>query len=296
LLNKGNQMLVAIVGVGEVGRCYTEALHKAGFELLLCDIKPLPAAEQIASSRGLVIHRSIGNWISSADWVISCVPGSEARKVAHQCVELLPAGAAIADVTTASPDDKRSSADYASKRAIRFVDSAIMGAIAASKERTPLLACGDGAQEFQSVARRMGAPIQVMQGASAGDAISLKMLRSVFTKGMEALCVEMLTAAEKRGLREQLYNVLSDIDKSGLRSFMEMLVRTHVVHAKRRAHEVAEAERQLALAGVPSLVLPGVTSRFLATASSLEKRPLPVPEPTVDQALQWLLADSDARG
>ena len=27
-------MLVAIVGVGEVGRCYAEALHKAGFELL----------------------------------------------------------------------------------------------------------------------------------------------------------------------------------------------------------------------------------------------------------------------
>jgi hypothetical protein len=122
------------------------------------------------------------------------------------------------------------------------------------------------------------------------------MLRSVFTKGMEALCVEMLTAAEKRGLREQLYNVLSDIDKSELRSFIEMLVRTHVVHAKRRAHEVAEAERQLALAGVPSLVLPGVESRFLATISSLEKRPLPVPEPTVDEALQWLLADGGARG
>src|SRR5271169_5631363 len=129
-----------------------------------------------------------------------------------------------------------------------------------------------------------------MPGASAGDAISLKMLRSVFTKGMEALCVEMLIAAEKRGLREQLYDVLSDIDKSGLRSFMETIVRTHVVHAKRRAHEVAEAERQLALVGVPSLVLPGVASRFLATVSALEKRPLTVPEPTIDEALQWFLA------
>jgi 3-hydroxyisobutyrate dehydrogenase-like beta-hydroxyacid dehydrogenase len=210
-------------------------------------------------------------------------------------LDLLPAGSALADVTSASPDDKRSSAEYASKRSIRFVDTAIMGAIAASKARTPLLACGDGAQEFQTVARKMGAPIQVMQGASAGDAISIKMLRSVFTKGMEALCVELLTAAERIGMREQLYNALSDIDKSELRSFMEMLVRTHVIHAKRRAHEVAEAERQLALAGVPSLVLPGVESRFLATVSSLEKRPLPAPEPTFDEALQWLLADAGAR-
>jgi 3-hydroxyisobutyrate dehydrogenase-like beta-hydroxyacid dehydrogenase len=169
-----------------------------------------------------------------------------------------------------------------------------MGAIAASKERTPLLACGEGAQEFQSIVQKMGAPIQVMQGATAGDAISLKMLRSVFTKGIEALCVELLIAAEKRGVRKQLYSVLSDIDKSGLRSFMEILVRTHVIHAKRRAHEVAEVERQLALAGVPSLVLPGVQSRFLATVSSLEKRPLPAPEPTLDEALRWLLADVEA--
>jgi 3-hydroxyisobutyrate dehydrogenase len=72
-----------------------------------------------------------------------------------------------------------------------------------------------------------------------------------------------------------------------------MLVRTHVIHAKRRAHEVHDAQAELASQGLPSLVLPGVEQRFLTTASHLERQPLPTPDPDIDQALKWLLATAD---
>ncbi|WP_353506746.1 DUF1932 domain-containing protein [Variovorax sp. J31P179] len=123
-----------------------------------------------------------------------------------------------------------------------------------------------------------------------GDAISLKFLRSVLTKGMEALSVELLMSAEKQGVREELYAQLSDIDKIPLRSVIDSMVRTHVIHAQRRAHEVQDAQRELTSLGLRSTVLPGVEERFHKTIESLAAHPLPVAEPSVEQALDWLLS------
>ena len=285
-------MHIAIIGLGEVGRCYAAALHGAGFELSLCEARPAPAAAKLAADWGLALHAKPGAWLAQAEWVLSCVTGAVALEVVQQLAPLLAPGASIADLTTASPDTKRRAARQAAEHGLRYVDTAIMGAISLNLARTPLLAAGAGADAFKELLERAGAPVQVLAGAVAGDAISLKILRSVFTKGMEALCVELLMSAEKQGVREQLYAQLNDIDQTPLRSFIDMLVRTHVVHARRRAHEVHDAQGELLAQGLPSLVLPGVEHRFRHTAAALEQHPPAMAEPNIDQALQWLLATS----
>jgi hypothetical protein len=85
---------------------------------------------------------------------------------------------------------------------------------------------------------------------------------------------------------------LSDIDEKPLRSFIDSMVRTHVVHAKRRAHEVHDAQGELGLQGIRSTVLSGVEARFHHTASALERHPLPTEDPSVEQAIEWLLSTS----
>jgi len=287
-----SDMHIAIIGLGEVGRCYAAALHGAGFELSLCEARPAPSATGLAADWGLAIHATPGAWLAQADWVLSCVTGTVALVVVQALVPLLAPGTAIADLTTASPDTKRRAAQQAAAHGLRYVDTAIMGAISLNLARTPLLAAGAGADAFKELLERAGARVQVLAGAAAGDAISLKILRSVFTKGMEALCVELLMSAEKQGVREQLYTQLSDIDQTPLRAFIDMLVRTHVVHAQRRAHEVHDAQGELAAQGLPSLVLPGVEQRFRHTASALEQQPPAMAAPDIDQALQWLLANA----
>jgi len=37
------------------------------------------------------------------------------------------------------------------------------------------------------------------------------------------------------------------------------------------------------------VVLPGVSQRFLTTAAALDRKPLPSDDPSVEQALDWLL-------
>lgn len=283
-------MTIAIIGLGEVGRCYAKPLLDAGFELLLCEARPSQAAHELAAHWGLPIHDKPGDWLAPARWVLSCVTGGQALNVVEQVLPHLAPGASLADLTTASPDTKRRAARLAAERSVRYVDTAIMGAISLNWVRTPLLAAGNGAEDLKALLEKAGGRVQVIQGGAAGDAVSLKILRSVFTKGMEALSVELLTSAEKQGVREKLYEQLQDIDQTPLRSFLDMLVRTHVVHAKRRAHEVHDAQAELAAQGLPSLVLPGVEERFRETADQLDRHPLEAADPSVDHALQWLLS------
>lgn len=280
---------IAIIGLGEVGRCYATPLHDAGFELQLCEARPSPSAIELSSRWCLPIHDKPGAWLADADWTLSCVTGAHALSVVDQALEFVAFGSGLADLTTASPEIKREAARLSKARSVRYVDTAIMGAISLNWVRTPLLAAGEGAGEFKQCMELAGGNVNVIEGGAAGDAISLKILRSVFTKGMEALCVELLISAEMQGVRDKLYEQLGDIDQTPLRDFIDMLVRTHVIHAGRRAHEVHDANNELARQGIASLVLPGVEQRFRDTASKLARQPLESPHPNVEQALQWLL-------
>ena len=285
-------MNIELIGLGEVGRCYATPLRDAGHVLSLCDARPSAAALALAADWKLPIHPVPGDWLSSADWVLSCVTGAHALDVVEQAIPHLAKGASIADLTTASPEVKRRAAQHAQAGEIRYVDTAIMGAISLNWVRTALLAAGAGADAFKQFIEQAGGRVQVIDGGVAGDAISLKILRSIFTKGLEALSVELLMSAEKQGVRDKLYEQLADIDQTPLRSFLEMLVRTHVIHAKRRAHEVHDAQAELGAQGIASLVLPGVAQRFDATSQALDADPHGIADPNVDQALQWLLAHS----
>lgn len=287
-------MQIAIIGLGEVGQCYARMLHAAGHTLRLCAPRPSVAALHMAAALGLPVHTTLADAVAGVDWIFSCVTGTVALQVVQDLAGCAPTGAAIADFTTATVDAKKAAATVAAQHSLRFVDVAIMGAIALGREKTPLLAVGEGAQAFADVLNAAGAQVRAIAGV-AGDAIALKLLRSHFTKGLEALSVEVCMAAEQQGLRTQLFEQLQDIDDTPLRSFVDMLVRTHVVHARRRAQEVRDVMQTLHQAGLPSVVLPGVEQRFMDTARAMEHTPLPTPQPTADEALQWLLSTSGSR-
>ncbi|MDM0108359.1 NAD(P)-binding domain-containing protein [Variovorax sp. J22R24] len=285
-------MNIAIIGLGEVGRCYATPLHQAGYTLSLCEMHPSAAAQELAADAGLRIHEQAGPWLAEAQLVLSCVTGTTSLPVLDQVLPHLTKAALVADLTTASPEVKREGSKRAAEAGIRYVDTAIMGAISLGLVRTPLLASGEGASQLKEILEVAGARVQVIAGGKAGDAIALKVLRSIYTKGVEALTVELLMSAERQGVREKLYEQLSDMDRTPVRALMDMLIRTHVIHAKRRAHEVHDAQAELASQGLTSIVLPGVEARFKKTVQALESHPLPVAEPSVEQSLDWLLASA----
>ena len=64
---------IALVGLGEVGRCYAAPLHAAAFTLSACEIRMSPAATALAKNLHVVVHEKPGTWLADADWVLSCV-------------------------------------------------------------------------------------------------------------------------------------------------------------------------------------------------------------------------------
>ena len=287
-------MKIALLGCGEVGHCYAQAWLAAGFSVpAICELRQDPDMQARARAHGAALHAAPGPWLAEADLVVSAVYGHAALAVAEQAIPHMRGDALYADFTTAGAADMRAAAAVASRHGVPFADVAIMGAIALLGARTPLLCAGTAAPAIVEFAQGCGIPAQAIAG-QAGDAVQLKLLRSILTKGMESLAVECLVAAEQLGLREALYGVLGDMDRTPLTTFLDSFVCSHVLHAPRRLAEVREAREQLALAGLQPLVLDGVERLFARTTQGVEAAraarggaPLDVPD-TVQARLAWL--------
>ena len=141
-----------------------------------------------------------------------------------------------------------------------FADVALLGPVPARGVATPALASGDGARRFAELVGPLGMPVEVV-GDQPGDAAGLKLLRSVFMKGLAAAVLESVEGAKTRGaddwLRREIAAVLGE-------PLLERLLSGTVTHAERRLDEMEAAAAYLEELGVEPRV-----SR--ATAAWLER-------------------------
>ena len=273
-----------------VGACYMHAFVEQGHSLVgLCDLQPSDAVVAAVQAAGAEVYTAPGAWLAGADVVVSAVFGTVARSLFEACLPHLVDGALYVDMTTADPQEMRECAELAQRGthggAVHFVDVAITGAVNLGGKKTPWLVAGSKAGFVQELFFPFGGSVRVV-GDQPGDAASLKLLRSIYTKGTEALAVECLVTAQQMGLREQLYAVLQDIDETPLRTLMESMVRTHIPHSARRRNEVAEAQQQMARYGLTPVVSPAVESLFAATAQAHATQPFT--GTSTDEAIAWL--------
>ncbi|WP_202759154.1 NAD(P)-dependent oxidoreductase [Delftia acidovorans] len=283
-------MKFAILGGGMVGACYMQAFVEQGHSLVgLCDLQPNAAAADAVQAAGAQVHTAPGAWLAKADVVVSAVFGTVARSLFEACLPHLRDGVVYVDMTTADPQEMRECGELARRvaqgRAVHFVDVAITGAVNLGGRKTPLLVAGGKAGFVQELFLPLGGSVRVV-GGQPGDAAALKLLRSIYTKGTEALAVECLVTAQQMGLREQLHAVLQDIDETPLRTLMESMVRTHIPHSARRRNEVAEARQQMARNGLAPIALPAVEALFAATARAHAAQPFT--GTSTDDAIDWL--------
>jgi len=281
-------MRVAIIGVGEVGGCYARAVAPSA-DVSLCDVKTDGPPAVTAEAIGVALEQAPGPWLDNADLVLVCVPGKESPAVAEDALAFVNSEAVYLDMSTARPDDlRRWSARFTDARR-NFVDAAIMGSVLLMAEATSVLLAGENTDEAEAFYKALGAPVRIVSGGVAGDATSLKLLRSVFIKGLECLAIEALTAAEHMGMRGQLIELLADLDETPLADFLEMLVTTHIPHAARRRHEMTEASGQLRAMGFDALVTASLPKRYDATLLAKQDRAPAEGVRPMEESLAWLM-------
>src|SRR5205814_8613793 len=110
---------------------------------------------------------------------------------------------------------------------------ALLGAVRLRGLGTPALASGPGAERFAALFEPLGMPVDVVSDRP-GEASALKLLRSVFMKGIAAAALESLAAAEAAGRRDWLEAQLGDVLTPDL---LRRLVEGSRRHAARRVDE-----------------------------------------------------------
>lgn len=288
-------MHIAIIGCGEVGGAYARALEGKA-DLSLCDIVSGGRPGKLADEMHLPLRPAPGDWLRNCDAAIAAVPGRESGVAAQSALPFMAEGCLYIDVSTGAPDSLRQSAQAFAAAGRGFVDTAILGAIALTGGKTPVLIAGDEPERAREVFALMGAPAKLLEGGKAGDAVALKLLRSVIVKTLECAAVESLTAAEHLGVRDRLFAALGDVDSAPFTDLLSSLVTTHLVHAERRMHEMEEAEAQLRALGFDAAVTGSLGARYEATLKAIEKDPPPDDaHESLDKALAWLIAAGRGR-
>jgi 3-hydroxyisobutyrate dehydrogenase-like beta-hydroxyacid dehydrogenase len=256
-------MRIAVLGLGEAGAIYARGLAERGAEIIGFD----PRAPE--TPPGATRASSAGDAVDGAEVVLSLVGASAADQVLDDALPRMIAGSTYADLNTGSPHHKRALATRAADAGIRFADVAVMAPVPRAGIATPLLTSGDGADPAASALAAYGVPIRVV-GSAAGDAAALKLVRSVFMKGLAGLVFESLAAAEKIGATaEARAQIAAELGPDGDALVQRLLDGTRQ-HAERREHEMRDARALLDDLDTPAWMTDGTLAwlRSLIAGSS----------------------------
>jgi len=236
-------MKIAFLGFGEAARAFHDSLAPRldggefrAYDLLL----EKPEMGDAMTSRGVRIAKSPAE-LADAEWIFSAVTADQSLAAAQSIAPHLGQGALFIDINSVSPGRKRETAELINSSGVDYLDMAVMAPVHPKGHATPVLLAGTTAAELLERFRGLGFSAD-FAGEKVGSATAIKMVRSVFVKGLEAITVEALLAAEASGCFEEILASLSGsfpgLDWS---KFPDYQFERTTRHGRRRAAEMRES-------------------------------------------------------
>lgn len=245
---------LALVGYGEAGSTFARAAgwcaDARGFDLLA----PRRAA---MAEAGVIAADSAAEAVAQAPAVLSLVTADQALAAARTVAETIARDAFFFDMNSVAPDTKRAAAAVIDAHGGRYVDVAVMAPVNPQRMDVPLLVAGPYGEAGAEMLRALGFGKVRVVGSDVGRASTIKMLRSVMYKGMEALTAECLIACERAGVTDEVLGSFGNDWASGADYRLDRML----VHGARRAAEMAESAKTLESLGVEPLMTRGTVAR-----------------------------------
>ena len=258
--------VMGFVGFGEVAARFGEALASGGAQVLAYDVlldRPEGPGVLASRVRGKAPEFvPLARLAERADIVLSTVTTDVALAAAKGCAAHLRKGQAYVDLNATSPSVKRDIGALVAAAGADFVEGAILPAVGVMGARSQVLVCGARAGEIAAAMNALGLNF-TPYGDEIGKASSFKMMRSVFSKGLEALLVECLLAGRRAGIAEDLWReIVATMDAKSFEDVGGNWVRTHGTAHARRWHEMAEVAGLLRELGVDAPMTQGTVALF----------------------------------
>jgi 3-hydroxyisobutyrate dehydrogenase-like beta-hydroxyacid dehydrogenase len=249
-------MRIGLIGYGEVGKIFAQALVGRGaawvgtYDILLKDPAKAPEMRAHADQAGIAAIDSAAALLDRADVVISAVTASQTLAVASEASAFVRSGTWFLDVNSASPGTKAAAGRAIDGAGGRYVESAMMTSVPPYGIGVPMLLGGAHAQAAASLLAPLGFSVEVASD-EIGVASAIKMCRSVFIKGLEAIVIESFASARQYGVEDRVLASLAetfptiDWEKQGAYLFSRV-----AQHGRRRAEEMREAAVTVKEAGL----------------------------------------------
>jgi 3-hydroxyisobutyrate dehydrogenase-like beta-hydroxyacid dehydrogenase len=245
-------MRVGFIGFGEAARAFHASLSAtdpsltfAAYDVLLDGAGPEGACARAMCERDVAISSPPEGRLRDADWVFSAVTADQSLQAAIAAAAWLRPGQVFFDINSVSPDRKRESAGAVASAGASYVDTAVMAPVHPKGHRTAILLAGQGADAVADRLKALKFDFEIV-GPHAGAATAVKMVRSVFVKGLEAVTVETMLAASASGCLDR---VLGSLQKTYPTFNLPELARYQLErttrHGKRRAAEMRESAATL---------------------------------------------------
>ena len=240
-----NAPRLAFIGFGEAGPLIAGGLLGAGaasvaaYDILVDD----PAARDawVAKAEAVPARACAApaDAVGDADLILSTVTSERALEAASAAAPHLRAGQLYLDLNSCSPGKKvKAAAAVETASAARYVDVAVMDTVPGRGHRVPMLLAGPAAHEAAERLAPFGMTLEVV-GDTVGQASTIKMARSVFMKGLEAILCESLVAADRAGVADRvlasIQGTFPDLDWRRLATYH---MGRMALHGRRRAVEM----------------------------------------------------------
>lgn len=258
-------MIWATIGFGEAGA----ALAGGGLGVRGYDRKLDGSGRQAKCAEfereGVTACMTAAQTLAGAEAILSLVTADQAVSAAKQCAHSLERDALWFDMNSVAPETKRAAAATIEAAGGRYVDVAVMAQVLPKRRGVPLLLSGSHAVAGADALRVLGFSDVTIVAGAVGTASSIKMIRSVMVKGMEALTAECALAAEAAGVRNAVFASLdASWSQASWTERADYNLERMMVHGTRRAAEMEEVVATLDGLGIGSAMARATRKRQAA--------------------------------
>ena len=258
------EIQIALIGFGEAGATFARA---AGWSARATAFDIDRSRSSAMRSSGVKAADNARAALLDADIVLSLVTADQALQSAQDYAGLCKPGALWCDMNSVAPATKCAAAVAIEAAGVRYVDAALLAPVNPAELVVPILLAGSASAQAEAALTAIGFRNVRCVGHEIGRASTIKMVRSVMVKGIEALTDEMMQGAEAAGVADE---VLASLDQSETRKpWAERAAYNRermATHGLRRAAEMEESAKTLSALGVEPAMTRGTIRRQRAAA------------------------------
>lgn len=264
---------LGFLGFGEVGYYMSKGFVQDGlvgvraFDVALANNDNYAETlRERAKDAGVTFADSLEKLAAECDILVAAVPANVNRELALRALPHMRAGLLYVDVSSSSPVLKAELAADFGRKGFPYVDAVILEGPPAKLQRVKMFCSGEGADSWVDATKPYKTNCEVLDGP-AGLAAKVKIIRSAFMKGFEALCIESFLFARVCGIERRIMASIAPVfDGEAFESIVTRMMCTSALHSRRRALEAEDSVALMKAEGVTPTICSATAVRLHATA------------------------------